>query len=81
MDPEGDAGALGELALRPVVTCDGEAVPALEARRTARLAYLAGFACLPWFWACNIWLFFPDFWHGDRDPAVTKCELLVPAGV
>lgn len=64
--------AVGELSLPPVDTCDGEALAAPQARRTARLYFWAGFACLPWFWACNIWLFFPEFWHG-RDPVVAKC--------
>ncbi|PSC70501.1 putative gamma-secretase subunit PEN-2 [Micractinium conductrix] len=66
------AASVGELTLSPVLDVDGGAQPALQARRTARLYYLLGFAALPWFWACNVWLFLPDFWHGDRDPVVTK---------
>jgi hypothetical protein len=65
----------GELSLPPVVTCDGEALPAERARRTARLYFYLGFAGLPWFWVCSCWLFAPDFCGGGRDPIVTKCEL------
>lgn len=34
--------------------------------------FLAGFACLPWLWAVNVWMFWPDFKHGD--PVVKACE-------
>lgn len=67
---------VGELSLAPVHDVDGQALPALQARRTARLYYYLGFAALPWFWVVNIWLFLPDFWHGDRDPVIAKCELI-----
>ena len=56
----------------PVVCVDGDRVLAAEARKTARLYFRTGFFLLPWFWATNVWLFFPDFWHG-RDPVVKKC--------
>jgi len=65
--------AVGELSLAPVEDVDGAAVPAVHARRTARLYFLLGFAALPWFWVCNIWLYWPDFWHA-RDAVVAKCK-------
>lgn len=64
---------VGELSLPPVTDVDGGVQPALQARVAARRYYYVGFAALPWFWVVNIWLFFPDFWHG-RDPVVAKCE-------
>ena len=59
-DPEG--GPAGPLPV--VATVDEDLLPAGEARRTARLYFVAGFALLPWLWVTNVWLFFPDFWHG-----------------
>lgn len=35
--------------------------------------FVAGFACLPWLWAVNVWMFWPDFKHGD--PVVKAREL------
>lgn len=67
-----DGGDL--LTLPPVVTCDEDVLPALRARKICKLYFYLGFACLPWFWACNVWLFAPDFWHGDRDLVIAKCE-------
>lgn len=64
---------VGELSLPPVTDVDGVVLPAPQARTAAKRYYYAGFAALPWFWAVNIWLYFPDFWHG-RDPVVAKCE-------
>ena len=63
----------GELGAEPVATVDEDLLPSAEARRTCRLYFYAGFAALPWFWATNVWLFFPDFLHG-RDPVVKRCE-------
>lgn len=71
-----EQAAVTGLSLPPVETCDGEALAAVQARATARRYYLFGFAALPWFWVCNVWLFFPDFWH-RRDPVVAKCECSV----
>lgn len=34
--------------------------------------FVAGFACLPWLWAVNVWMFWPDFKHGD--PIVKACK-------
>lgn len=65
------AAGVGELSLPPVASCDGEALPALRARRLARLYYYLGFFALPWFWVCSCWYFFPDFRHG-HDPVVAK---------
>lgn len=67
----------GELSLAPVLTCDGELLPAVLARRTARRYFFLGCAALPWFWVCSCWLFSPLFWQdsASRDPVVTKCEL------
>lgn len=67
------AAGVGELSLAPVESCDGEALPALRARRLARLYYYVGFFALPWFWVANCWYFFPDFRHA-HDPVVAKCE-------
>lgn len=55
----------------PVLSVDGNLFLAHEARITAKRYYIAGFFGLPWFWACNIWLFFPDFVHGT-DPVVKQ---------
>ncbi len=64
---------VGELSLPPVTDVDGGVLPAPQARTAAKRYYYVGFAALPWFWVVNVWLFFPDFWHG-RDPVVAKCE-------
>ncbi|KAL4419327.1 hypothetical protein ABPG77_006015 [Micractinium sp. CCAP 211/92] len=62
---------VGELSLPPVTDVDGGVLPAPQARTAAKRYYYVGFAALPWFWVVNVWLFFPDFWHG-RDPVVAK---------
>lgn len=64
---------VGELELPPVVTCDEDVMPAVQARRTSRLYFYLGCA-LPWFWATNVWLFWPDFRHDGGDAVVAKCE-------
>lgn len=46
------------------VTVDGELLPIEEARKTCKRMFYAGFACLPFFWAVNVWLFWPYFVHG-----------------
>ncbi len=61
------------LTLPPVTTCDEDVLPALRARKISRLYFYLGFLCLPWFWACNVWLFAPDFWHG-KDAVIAKCK-------
>jgi hypothetical protein len=65
---------VGELELPPVVTCDEDVMPALQARKTSRLYFYLGFALLPWFWATNVWLFWPDFRRDGGDAVVAKCE-------
>lgn len=57
----------------PVYTCDDEPVLAAEARRVSRLYYRLGFFLLPWFWACNVWLFYPCFSDSSSDPVVRSC--------
>lgn len=49
----------------PVLTCDGDAVPASDARALSRRLHRAGFAALPLAWVLNAWLF-----RGATDPVV-----------
>ena len=49
----------------PVLTCDGDAVPAADARALSRRLHRAGFAALPLAWVLNVWLF-----RGATDPVV-----------
>ena len=60
----------------PVVTCDGDHMLTSSARKTAKGYFIAGFFCLPWFWAINIWLFFPHFWQNGGDQAIKTCKNL-----
>ena len=34
-----------------------------------------GFALLPFFWAANVWLFWPHFWHG-HDAVLKRCAFV-----
>lgn len=34
--------------------------------------FYCGFLLLPWMWCVNVWLFWPDFRHGD-DAVVLRC--------
>lgn len=34
--------------------------------------FYAGFAALPWLWAVNVWMFWPEFNRGDA--VIRKCE-------
>jgi hypothetical protein len=34
--------------------------------------FYAGWLFLPWLWAVNVWMFWPDFRHGDA--VVKTCE-------
>ncbi|KAK9832821.1 hypothetical protein WJX81_004587 [Elliptochloris bilobata] len=63
--------ALGETSLRVtdaqpcLETVDGDVLPVAEARRVCRRMFYSGFFLLPWMWCVNVWLFWPDFRHGD----------------
>ncbi len=59
--------------IEPVCTCDGDLMLATDARKLSRRYTWAGAFLLPWFFATNCWLFWPDLVHG-RDPIVKKCE-------
>jgi hypothetical protein len=63
----------GDLDAQPVETCDGDYLTASEARTTAKRYYQVGYFLLPWFWAVNVWLFFPHFWHDGGDLIIKKC--------
>ena len=67
------------LELPPVETVDFDFLPTVQARRTARLYFYVGFFLLPWFWCCNIWLYWPSFLGRDGDPVVKSCERAEPA--
>lgn len=73
LQTRGPARLHQNLDARPVETIDGDPLLASEARTLARRYWLAGFFALPWLWATNVWLFWPDFRHG-RDPVVKLCE-------
>ena len=62
------------LAAPPIATCDGDYLLSSEARQTAKRYYFVGFFLLPWFWAVNIWLFWPHFWHSNGDFIIRKCK-------
>lgn len=48
-----------------VETIDGEPLERDKARSLSKRVFIAGFACLPWLWAVNVWMFWPDFRAGD----------------
>lgn len=50
--------------------CAGSLCPCLLFVSTL---FIAGFACLPWLWAVNVWMFWPDFFRAG-DPVVKACE-------
>lgn len=54
-----------------VESVDGEVFQADKARLIAKRMFYAGFACLPFVWIVNVWLFWHDFIHG-HDMEVKK---------
>uniref|UniRef100_A0A061R002 Presenilin enhancer 2 n=2 Tax=Tetraselmis sp. GSL018 TaxID=582737 RepID=A0A061R002_9CHLO len=54
-----------------VDTIDSYTMPTEKARKLSRRIYYGGFALLPWLWAVNVWLFWPEL-RGQNDPEVKK---------
>jgi hypothetical protein len=52
----------------------GGALKPLPLPVAAHPVFYGGFAFLPFMWAMNVWLFWPDFWHPRGDPVVKRCE-------
>lgn len=48
-----------------VETVDGEPLERDNARTLSKRVFYAGWLFLPWLWAVNVWMFWPDFRHGD----------------
>lgn len=60
---------MDDLAIESI---DGELFEVPQARTQSRRYFLAGFACLPLFWAVNVWLFWPTAVKSGGDPIVKK---------